>query len=135
MNKDLAELLDRMRIQFEAIAKAEKVKLLSRWSSQYSLLLRSARQGGRVPSVHVDNVADEKIRRLKAGCYYILPDDGSGMPSVLCYNEVVPDLSVLLSDTFTKCDEIIVLDFEFNWSCVLVNHGAVGVGRYYMRSD
>ncbi|MEZ5853651.1 MAG: hypothetical protein R3D67_02495 [Hyphomicrobiaceae bacterium] len=134
MNTDLADYLHRLGVEFEVVSKARKVKLLSRWGVEFSPLRMRALRGKSVPEVDVDNAADEQMRCQKTHSFFILPDDDSGMPSVRCCHETVPDFSALLSDTFTKCEEIVICDVNFDWSCVLVNHGAAGVGRYYMRS-
>lgn len=131
MNTDLANYLGRFHIEIEPISKTQKVKLLSRWSSEFSDLLMCARHRHRAAGVRVGNAADEQIRSHDTESFFVLPDDGSDMPSLRCNHNFVPDLSPLLTDTFTKCDEIVVVDYDFEWSCVLVNHGTAGVGRYY----
>jgi len=133
MNTNLADYLDRFSIEFETISKSEKVRLLSLWSSEFPGLLASARHGDRVSNVHVDNAADELMKNRATDSFFVLPDDDSDMQSLRCCHRFVPDLSILLSDTVTKCDEIVIIDSSFDWSCVLVNHGRAGVGRYYMR--
>lgn len=135
MNTDLADHLDRSRVPFETMSKSEKVKVLSRWSSQFPDLLMSARHGHRARNVRFDNAADEVMKNHETASFFVLPDDDSDMRSVRCYHKCVPDLSLLVSDTVTKCDEIVIIDSNFEWSFVLVNHGAAGAGRYYMRHE
>ncbi len=134
MNTDLADHLDRSGIAFEAVSKSAKVKLLARWTAVFAGLVMRARHGHSVPDVRVDGDAQEQMRKLKTSSYYLLPDDESGMASVLCRHTAVPDLTILLSDTLTTCEDIVIVDADFDWSCVLVNHGAAGVGRYYMQA-
>ena len=134
MNTHLADHLDRSGIAFEAVSKSAKVKLLARWSAEFAGLLQHARHGQSVPGIVAGSEAQEQMRNLETGSFYVLPDDESGMATVLCRHRAVPDLWVLLSDTVTKCDEIVVVDTDFGWSCVLVNHGASGVGWYFMQA-
>jgi len=39
-------------------------------------------------------------------------------------------MAELTTDSLASCEEIVIIDSSFEWSCVLVNHGAAGVGRY-----
>ena len=133
MNHDLADTLDKAGIEYERLSKSEKVRILSRWNSEFTALETSARSGDRVAEVPVDNTADEFLGAQKTRSFYVLPDDRSGMPSVRCRASYVPNLNKLLSDTYTTCDEIVIVDTEFIWSCVVVNHGASGVGKYFYR--
>ncbi|MGE3246648.1 MAG: hypothetical protein AB7F96_07765 [Beijerinckiaceae bacterium] len=134
MNSDLADCLDRSGIAYETLSKAQKVKLLARWASEFSHLCSRARHGIDAPDVLAGNHAQEQMRALAADSFHVLPDDASDMPSLLCRHASVPDLSALVSDTFAKCEEIVIVDAGFEWSCVLVNHGAAGPGWYFMRA-
>ncbi len=53
------------------------------------------------------------------------------MPSYLCLSAKAPELSDLVSDVFTRCDELVVVDRGFTWSAVFVNHGAAGPSRHF----
>lgn len=132
MDQDLTDILQQNGIEFEHIAKSEKVRLLSRWNSVFEPLIESARKGHRSSKVCIDNAAEVRIQTQPICAYFILPDDDSSKLSVYCRARAVPELTALLSDTYTKCDEIVVVDAEFSWSYVLVNHGASGVGKYFM---
>jgi hypothetical protein len=134
MNTDLADCLYRLGVECETLPKSQKVKLLARWASEFSHLCNRARHGTDAPGVLVGNDAEEQMRALAADSFHVLPDDASDMPSVLCRHASVPDLTALVSDTFTTCEEIVIVDAGFQWSCVLVNHGAAGPGWYFMRS-
>ena len=138
MNTDLAECLHRLGIECEVLSKSQKVKLLARWASEFSSLCNRARHGTDAPGVLAEvlagNDAEEQMRALAADSFHVLPDDASDMPSVLCRHASVPDLSALVSDTFTTCEEIVIVDAGFQWSCVLVNHGAAGPGWYFVRA-
>lgn len=136
MNLDLEHLLERHRISHERISKSQKVKLLARWVRTFPELVASARHREARGGVARDEPADEQIARLSGSEFYILPDDASGMPACACVSEAVPDLSALVSDTFTKCDELVVIDADFRWSAVFVNHGTPEfVGRHFTRKD
>ena len=135
MNQDLTDIIHKSGIEFDYITKSDKVRLLSRWSSIFAPLIACARKGHRVSTVYVDNAADELLEVQRTGAYYLLPDDDSGMSSVRCLAHTVPNLTALLSDTYTKCDEIVIVDAELAWSYVLVNHGTAGVGRYFMQAS
>jgi hypothetical protein len=112
------------------LTKAEKVKLLARWSRSFPELA-SARHGGGSSRVYRDKAADTLYTKLPACDFYIFPDDHSGMPSHACFSAHPPDLSELVSDTFTKCDELVVVDRTFRWSALFINHGASPVGKHF----
>lgn len=134
MNTDLADCLGRFGVECETISKSQKVKLLARWACEFSGLCNRALHGIDAPGVFAGNYAQEQMRALATDSFHVLPDDASDMPSVLCRHPSVPDLSALVSDTFTSCEEIVIVDAGFQWSCVLVNHGAAGPGWYYVRT-
>ena len=131
MNLDLEERLVREGIRHDRLTKAEKVKLLARWSRTFPELLASARRGEEFEHVRRDKAAQEQYAGLPACDFYILPDDASGMPSCACFAAHPPDLSELVSDTITTCDELVVVDCSFRWSAVFVNHGAAFVGIHF----
>ena len=62
MNHDLADTLDKAGIEYERLSKSGKVRILSRWNSEFAALESSARKGDRVAEVSVDNTADEFLR-------------------------------------------------------------------------
>ncbi|MBC8439327.1 MAG: hypothetical protein H8D87_06550 [Deltaproteobacteria bacterium] len=130
MNLDLEERLAREEISHERLAKAQKVKLLTRWYRVFPELVASARHGEIREGVCRDSAADEPYAALSACDFYILPDDNSGMPSYTCFSASPPELSELVSDTFTICDELVVVDGNFSWSAVFVNHMWL-VGKYF----
>ena len=134
MNLDLEEQLVQRTIGFKRLAKAQKVKLLAQWSRAFPDLVASARHQAVREGVCRDKDADEAYARLSLCDFYILPDDDSGMPSSGCFSARPPELAELVSDTFTKCDELVVVDTSGRWSAVFVNHGAPQwVGRHFSR--
>ncbi len=135
MNLDLEERLEREEISHERLAKTQKVKLLTQWSRTFPELVASARHGQVREGVYRDKAGDEPYARLPACDFYILPDDNSGMPSYACFSASPPELSELASDTFTRCDELVVVDRNFRWSAVFVNHGASLVGKHFSQKS
>lgn len=136
MNLDLEEFLEQHGITHERVSKSQKVRLLARWVNTFAELVASARHREAHGGVARDKTADELIARLAGSTFYILPDDASGMPAYACVSNTVPDLSALVSDTFTKCDELVVIDADFRWSAVFVNHGTPEfVGRHFTQID
>jgi hypothetical protein len=82
--------------------------------------------------VLTDKAADYRYAELQNQEFFVLPDDPSGMPSYLCGAEAMPDLQELVSDTITRCDELVILASDFRWSSVLLNHGSPQlVGRHF----
>jgi hypothetical protein len=135
VNRSLEQALAEQEIEFEPLEKREKVKLLARWAKAFPELMQSARMHRRFPAVARDAQAESECASLAAGAYYVLPDDDSGMPSYSCSSPQLPDLSELVSDTVVTCDEIVIVDRDFQWSAVLVNHGSPeNVGRHFMRA-
>jgi len=124
MNLDLEKILNKNHIVYEHLEKKSKVKLLSKWIREFPELVSSARQQKNHEKVHHDLVAEEFYRKITKCNFYIFPDDDSDMPSYQCVSAKPPDLSELVSDTITKCDELVVIDSEFRWSAVFVNHGS-----------
>ncbi len=135
MNLDLEKRLAREEISHERLAKARKVKLLTQWSRTFPELVASARHGEVCEGVCRDKAAEQPYARLPACDFYILPDDHSAMPSYACFSASPPELSELVSDTFTKCDELVVVDRSFRWSAVFVNHGASLVGKHFSQKS
>ncbi len=136
MNLHLEEQLKQSGVTHERLSKSQKVNLLARWVKTFPDLVASARHQQPRDGVHRDKGADERYARLPAGEFYVLPDDDSGMPAYACSSVRVPDLSELVSDTFTKCDELVLVDTSFHWSAVFVNHGAPElVGRHFTQKD
>ena len=136
MNLDLEDFLEQHGVKHERFSKSEKVRLLARWVRTFPALVASARHGEATDGVARDATADERIARLSGCEFCILPDDRSGMPAYACMSETVPDLSELVSDTFTQCDELVVIDADFRWSAVYVNHGTPEfVGRHFAQID
>lgn len=132
MNLDLQTLLQERGVKISNLSKSEKVKILSRWTKVFPDLIQAARHGHRKPEVEYDNVADSEYGKLCNQEFFVLPDDQSGMPSYLCSAETMPDLRELVSDTFTECDELVILATDLGWSAVFVNHGSSQlVGRYF----
>lgn len=131
MNLDLERILEEHGVAFQRLRKAEKVKILMKWTRSFPELLASARHQEHSESVVRDNEADERYEHLPSCDFFILPDDGSGMPSVECFAAKPPGLRDLVSDMFTKCDELVLLDRGFSWSVVFVNHGPSMPGRYF----
>ena len=132
MNQALGDLLTASGVTVEPISKSAKVKILTRWTKDFPQLVAYARHGRRSPTVADDNAADERYGRLRNEEFYVLPDDASAMPSFSCRAEAMPDLRELVSDTFTKCDELVVVQTASQWSAVFVNHGSPElVARYY----
>jgi hypothetical protein len=108
------------------------VKLLARWTKLFPELVLSARRGQHSPNVARDAATDGLYRKLRDEEYFVIPDDSSGIPSYLCQSEVMPELQELVSDTITRCDELVILASDFRWSAVLVNHGSPQfVGRHF----
>ena len=135
MNLDLEERLVREGIRHDRLTKAEKVKLLARWSRTFPELLASARRGEVFENVPRDKAAQDHYAGLPTCDFYVLPDDASGMPSCACFAAHPPNLSELVSDTITKCDELVVVDSSFRWSAVFVNQGASLVGIHFSRQE
>ena len=132
MNLDLQATLQECGVTSSDFAKSEKVKILARWNKEFPRLVQAARHGQQTTGVAYDNVADEQYGKLRNEEFFVLPDDESGMPSYLCRAEKLPDLRELVSDTVTKCDELVILAADFSWSAVLVNHGSPQlVARYF----
>ena len=124
MNLNLEEILNKNYIIYEYLEKKSKVKLLSKWIKEFPELVSSARHQNNHEGVHQNLVAEEFYRKISICNFYIFPDDDSDMPSYECVSAKPPDLSELVSDTITKCDELVVVDSEFRWSAVFVNHGS-----------
>ena len=132
MNLDLQEQLREYGVTFSPLPKSDKVKILARWTKEFPDLVQAARHGLLVPSVMCDNAADDHYGELRNEEFFVLPDDPSGMPSYECRAESLPDLRELVSDTITRCDELVILASDFRWCTVLVNHGAPQlVARYW----
>ena len=124
MNLDLEKRLLRDAISHERVTKSQKVKLLTKWTRLFPDLVASARRGEVLGGVCRDKHADEAYAGRSTCDFFVLPDDDSGMPSYACLAAHPPELSELVSDTFTKCDELVVIEKDFGWSAVFVNHGA-----------
>jgi hypothetical protein len=136
VNWDLERLLEQQEVRFSRLRKSEKVKILSLWVKAFPELIASARHQEAVEGVYRDSAADQKYAEIPAGDFYILPDDDSGMPSYSCSAAKPPVMTELVSDTITKCEEIIVVDKDFSWSAVFVNHGSPQlVGKHYLSRD
>ena len=136
MNLDLEERLAKSDIAHERLAKKDKVKLLTRWVQEFPELVASARRQELRKGVYRDQASDDMYGRIPVCNFFILPDDDSGMPSYTCVSARPPDLSELVSDTFTKCDELVVVEAGFRWSAVFVNHGAPQLaGRHFSRKS
>ena len=135
MNLDLEERLAREEISHELLVKAQKVKLLTKWSRTFPELIASARHGEVREGVCRDKDAEQPYARLPVCDFYILPDDHSAMPSYACFSASPPELSELVSDTFTTCDELVVVDRIFRWSAVFVNHGASLPGTHFSQKS
>ncbi len=132
MNRDLQIVLQQCGVTFSDIAKSEKVGILKRWNREFPDLARAARHGQRVPGIAFDNLADAGYGRLQHQEFFVLPDDPSGMPSCVCRSPTMPNLHELVSDTITRCDELVIVASDFSWSAVLVNHGSPQrVARYF----
>lgn len=136
MTNDLQHALDKQAVAYALLSKAEKVKMLAKWTKVFPELLQSARADQHVPRVERDARADECYRKLQNIEFSILPDDASSMPSYQCEATTAPDLQALVSDTFTACDELVVVEKDFSWSAVFVNHGSPErVGRHFQTRD
>jgi len=123
-------------VTFSRLRKSEKVKILARWAKEFPELIASARHQHAVEGVYRDKAADERYAEIPGGEFLILPDDDSAMPAYSCSADKMPVLVELVSDTIAKCDEIIVVDEDFYWSAVLVNHGSPElVGRHFLARD
>ena len=110
--------------------------MLSRWTKGFPELAECARRGGTSPQVFHDQAADTQYAGFRDVEFFVLPDDPSGMPSCLCEAEALPDLRDLVSDTITHCNELVVLESDFRWSAVFVNHGSPQLaGRYFQVRD
>jgi hypothetical protein len=73
---------------------------------------------------------------LPGGDYFILPDDDSAMSACACSSDTLPDLTELVSDTITRCEELVIVESGFKWSAVFSNHGSPQmVGRYFAEQD
>jgi len=137
MNSDLEDRLRETGVTFSALSKTEKVKLLARWTQEFPQLLASARHGQNSHNVARDKAADDQFDMLVTDKFFVLPDDASGMSSYRCQAAALPDLRELVSDTITRCDELIIVATDFGWSAVLLNHGSPQMdGRHFqVRSD
>lgn len=124
MNLDLQEQLQACGVTFSSLTKSEKVKTLARWTKEFPEVVQAARHAQRLPTVLHDNAADAQYSNLRNEQYFVIPDDSSGMPTYHCRSEALPELRELVSDSITRCDELIVLASDFRWCMVLVNHGA-----------
>ena len=132
MNLDLQERLRECGVTFLQLSKSHKVKLLARWTREFPELLATARRRQKSSLVLSDSSADGRYAELRDQEFFILPDDSSSLPSYLCQADVLPDLQELVSDTTTRCDELIILASDFSWSAVLLNHGSPQcVGRHF----
>ena len=134
MNLDLEERLRAAGVATIRLAKSEKVKILARWTKEFPELLGSARQRRRSASVSTDKAADHLYETVHDAEFFVLPDDPSGMSSYRCQATTLPDLQELVSDTITRCDELVLVATDFTWSAVLLNHGAPQlVGRHFQK--
>ena len=134
MNLCLEERLIEEGVKFTRLEKREKVKILSRWCKAFPELLTSARDQQFAAAVALDAAADQSLAKLETDEYCLLPDDASAMPSYRCISARMPNLTDLVSDVGTKCDEIVIVDAGFQWSAVLVNHGSPQLtGRHFLR--
>ncbi len=126
----LTERLAAAGIPCKMLVKSEKVRLLARWSRDFPELLAASRNG--MPSANVlrDGKVDVFTASLVNGQAYVLPNDESGMPSLCCDTTAIAVLADVVADTQAGCEEIIFMDRAFGWSCVFVNHGAAGAGKY-----
>jgi hypothetical protein len=132
MNPHLQQRLRECGVAFSRLSKSEKVKILARWTRKFPELVAVARHGQDSRSVLRDNAADRHYEALRGQEFFVLPDDLSGMSSCLCQAETMPDLIELVSDTITRCDELVIVASDFSWSAVLLNHGSPQlVGRYF----
>ena len=131
MNLDLEKRLASDQIPNIRLKKAEKVKLLRRWTNSFPNLLGAARRGETHDGVHQDRFADGSYDDLPPCDFYILPDDDSGMPACFCSSAKPPALSQLVSDTFTNCEELVIVAANFGWSAVFVNHGCEGPASFF----
>jgi len=132
MNLDLQERLQECGAAFSRLSKSDKVRLLGRWIKEFPELVAAARRGQQSRAILTDQAADHQYEKLQDQEFFILPDDPSGMPSYLCQAVAMPDLLELVSDTITRCDELVILASDFRWSSVLLNHGSPQlVGRHF----
>lgn len=131
MNLDLERRLADGGIPYQALTKAEKVGLLRLWVRTFPDLVGSARHHRVQEAVAVDAEADERYGKILPCDFFILADDASGMPSYACSSARPPRLADLVSDTFTKCEELVLIEADFHWSMVFVNHGPGEPGRYF----
>ena len=135
MNLSLEQRLIDEGVSSPASKSADKVKILSRWCKTFPELLISARYQQFAAAVALDAAADQSLAKLETDEYTaLLPDDASAMPSYRCISARMPNLTDLVSDVGTKCDEIVIVDAGFQWSAVLVNHGSPQLtGRHFLR--
>jgi hypothetical protein len=132
MNLDLETRLQACGVSFSRLPKADKVKLLARWTKEFPELVESARRGQKSPNVARDKTADLLYMGLRDQAFFVLPDDRSGMPSCYCRAEAMPDVQELTWDSITSCDELVIVSSDFQWSAVFVNHGSPQfVGRHF----
>ena len=134
MEVDLAlNLTDRLAsagIPFEILAKSEKIRLMARWNTLFQPLSAAARKGVPSTAVHDGAEGEAFLASVTDGTVYLLPNDASAAPSVCCGIQALPWLAEMTADNLAGCEEIVIIDRAFSWSCVLVNHGASGVGYY-----
>jgi hypothetical protein len=131
VNLELEHRLAEGDVLHQALTKAEKVGLLRLWVRTFPELVGAARHRRVQEAVAVDVEADERYGKILPCDFFILADDESGMPSYACSSARPPRLADLVSDTFTKCEELVVIEADFRWSMVFVNHGPAEPGRYF----
>lgn len=131
MAMGLTNRLEEDGVSFDIVSKSEKVRLLKRWGSAFQPLSLAARKGILSPGVLTEAKAEQLVlSAMPEGLVYVLPNDESSLPSVLCELSALNWMSEMTADSMRGCEEIVIIDQNFAWSCVLVNHGVAGVGRY-----
>lgn len=132
MNLDLEIQLRDSGVSCSRLSKSEKVHILARWTKRFQELSAAARRNLESPNVLLDKHAEQSYNALQDEEFFVLPDDPSGMPSYLCRAGQMPDLTELVSDTITRCDELVIVAADFDWSAVLVNFGSPQrLGRFF----
>jgi hypothetical protein len=111
-----------------AISRHQMVKLHARWQMTFPSLTESSRL---LPDNRLNVCTDDEARQnyFSLGAIrFILLSEGA---SYSCSANCPPDISRLTNDDYPDTfNELILLDEDFSWSLVLVNH-MFSVGWYF----
>ncbi|MFN8917527.1 MAG: hypothetical protein ACK5VU_07775 [Burkholderiales bacterium] len=131
MKFDVEEFLSSKGVQFEALRRHEMVKLLANSTIIFPNLIQSNRiLREQNFGITYDEEAKKLYLSLGAICFFLLPSEG-GLQPYFCKANMPPDVSRLTNDNYShSCNELVLLDQNFLWCLVLVNH-MDSVGWYF----